>query len=50
MLAGLVSINASCNDVEPWAALVIGIVATFFYSISCKIYEKLHIDDPVDAS
>lgn len=50
VLAGLVSITAPCSVVEPWAALVIGILGAFVYFGSSKLLAKLHIDDPLDAA
>lgn len=41
MISGLVAINASVDNIEPWAALIIGIFAAFFYSLGSKIYDKL---------
>ena len=49
ILAGLVSITAACNNVEPWAAVIIGIFGSLCYSVSCKVMDKLEIDDPLDA-
>jgi Amt family ammonium transporter len=49
MLSGLVAITGSCNNVEPWAALVIGIVASLIYIFACWLLAKLKIDDPVEA-
>jgi Amt family ammonium transporter len=49
MLAGLVSITASCNNVEPWAAIAIGVISGFVYIFACWVIAKIKIDDPVEA-
>ena len=49
VLAGLVSITAGCSVVEPWAALLIGIIGAFIYHFSSKLMLYLQIDDVVDA-
>ncbi|CAJ1954842.1 unnamed protein product [Cylindrotheca closterium] len=48
-LSGLVAITAGCALVEPWAALVIGIVSGWVYIASSEWLIKLRIDDAVDA-
>ncbi|MWC28920.1 ammonium transporter [Paenibacillus sp. MMS18-CY102] len=48
-LAGLVAITASCAFVDPWAAVVIGLVAGVLVFFSAKLFEKLRIDDPIFA-
>jgi Amt family ammonium transporter len=48
-LAGLVAITASCAFVEPWAAVVIGLIGGFLVYGSMKFFEKLKIDDPIFA-
>jgi len=48
-LTGLVAITAGCATVEPWAAVVIGIVAGWLYLVGSKLLVKLRIDDAVDA-
>lgn len=48
-LGGLVGITANCSVVEPWAAVVIGLIAGFVYVFSSKLLIKLRIDDAVDA-
>lgn len=49
VLSGLVSITAGCVSVDPWAAIVIGIVGSFAYLGGCKLEALLKIDDPLDA-
>jgi len=50
-LTGLVAITAGCSTVEPWAAVIVGILSGFLYPFgSWLLSEKLMIDDPVDAS
>lgn len=48
-LAGLVAITASCGFVEPWAAVVIGIVGGLMVFYSMKLFDKAKIDDPIYA-
>lgn len=48
-LAGLVAITASCAFVEPWAAVVIGLVAGLLVFYSTKFFDKMKIDDPIFA-
>lgn len=48
-LAGLVAITASCAYVDPWAAVVIGLIAGVLVFFSAKFFEKLKIDDPIFA-
>ncbi len=48
-LAGMVAICAGCNVVEPWAALVIGVVAGATYYVWSNLMLHFKIDDPVDA-
>lgn len=48
-LAGLVSITGSCDNVEPWAAFIIGTIGGCVYILINKLLLKLEIDDPVDA-
>jgi len=50
ILGGLVAVTAACNNVQPWAALVIGIIAAFVYTLGCKLLTILDIDDPIEAS
>ncbi|GGG15393.1 ammonium transporter [Paenibacillus abyssi] len=48
-LAGLVAITASCAFVNPWAAVVIGLVAGVLVFFSQRFFEKKKIDDPIFA-
>jgi len=48
-LAGLVAITASCAFVDPWAAVVIGLVAGVLVFYSAKFFEKIKVDDPIYA-
>jgi Amt family ammonium transporter len=48
-LTGLVAITAGCATVEPWAAVVIGIIGGWFYLAGSFLLVKYRIDDAVDA-
>jgi Amt family ammonium transporter len=48
-LAGLVSITAPVGAVEPWAALVIGLVGGLIVVLSVLFFDAIKIDDPVGA-
>jgi len=49
VLAGLVSITAPCSVVEPWAAMMIGLIGAFVYVGASTALKKAGIDDPLDA-
>ena len=49
ILAGLVSITASCHNVENYAAFIIGAIGGLVYLLTSNILMKLRIDDPLDA-
>jgi Amt family ammonium transporter len=48
-LAGLVAITAGCAFVEPYAAIVIGLVAGILVILAADFIESRRIDDPVGA-
>ncbi|MBN1353985.1 MAG: ammonium transporter, partial [Candidatus Omnitrophica bacterium] len=48
-LAGLVAITAPCAFIEPWAAIIIGVVAGIIVVLGVVLLDKLKIDDPVGA-
>jgi ammonia channel protein AmtB len=49
VLSGLVAVTSGCPVVEPWAAIVIGIVAGWVYLLTSALLERLRIDDAVNA-
>jgi len=50
ILIGLVSVTAGCNNIEPWAAMIIGCLASIIYGLATRLMLKLKIDDPLEAS
>lgn len=48
-LAGLVAVTAPCAFIDPWAAIVIGIVGGSIVILGVMLLDKLGIDDPVGA-
>lgn len=50
VLAGLVSVTASCNNIDLWAAACIGVIGAVVYSQSRKVRWRFEIDDPLDVS
>mmetsp|Transcript_113422 Transcript_113422/g.169654 ORF Transcript_113422/g.169654 Transcript_113422/m.169654 type:complete len:524 (-) Transcript_113422:73-1644(-) len=48
-LSGLVAITSGCGIVEPWASIVIGLVAGWVYIYTSGLLITLKIDDAVDA-
>ncbi|WP_138495544.1 ammonium transporter [Paenibacillus pinistramenti] len=49
VLAALVAITGSCAFVDPWAAVVIGVVAGVLTFFTAQWFEKAGLDDPVYA-
>ncbi|MBK9715901.1 MAG: ammonium transporter [Kouleothrix sp.] len=49
ILAGLVAITAPCAFVDPWGAVIIGLVAGVLVCLASVWLEKAKIDDPVGA-
>jgi Amt family ammonium transporter len=49
LLAGLVSITAGADSVEPWAAVLMGAVGGVVVVFSILFFDKIKIDDPVGA-
>ena len=48
-LTGLVAITSPCASVEPWAAVLIGVIAGWVYLIGSRLLIRFKIDDAVDA-
>jgi len=49
ILAGLVSITASCANVESGSAFVIGLCAALIYTSASSLVRFAKVDDPIDA-
>ena len=50
IMSGCVSVTASCNNVEPLSAAVIGMIGAAVYESSTILFNKLQIDDPLQVS
>ncbi|MGF1589869.1 MAG: ammonium transporter [Pleurocapsa sp.] len=50
ILAGLVGITASCNDVSYVSAVIIGAIAGIIVVFSVAFFDNLKVDDPVGAT
>jgi Amt family ammonium transporter len=48
VLAGLVSVTASCKNIELWAASLIGCIGSIIYYNSKRVISRYEIDDPLD--
>lgn len=48
-LCGLVAVTGGCGVVEPWAAIIIGVVAGVLYIAGSHGLIRLRLDDAVDA-
>mmetsp|Transcript_17236 Transcript_17236/g.23915 ORF Transcript_17236/g.23915 Transcript_17236/m.23915 type:complete len:195 (+) Transcript_17236:1-585(+) len=49
ILGGLVAITSGCVYIEPWAAVILGLVAGFVYQVGARLLIRIKIDDPIDA-
>ena len=49
ILAGLVGVTAGCANVDPWAAIIIGITSGILVVHAVRFFDKIKIDDPVGA-
>lgn len=50
VLAGLVAITASCDNINSYCALIIGFLGGALYYNLVKLANHFHLDDPLDAS
>jgi len=48
ILAGLVGITAGAHVVDPYIAFIVGCISAIIYELSCKLLERLEIDDPIE--
>lgn len=49
LIIGLVAITGPCGVVQPWAALVIGGIASLILTLGSDFLAWLNVDDPLDA-
>ncbi|XP_031250918.1 ammonium transporter 1 member 2-like [Pistacia vera] len=50
LLGGFAAITSGCSVVEPWAAIICGVVAAWVLIGCNKLAEKLKYDDPLEAA
>ncbi|KAF5735274.1 hypothetical protein HS088_TW15G00775 [Tripterygium wilfordii] len=50
LLGGFAAITSGCSVVEPWAAIICGLVASWVLIGFNKLAEKLKYDDPLEAA
>ena len=50
ILAGLVAITGGCHNMENWAAILTGVIGGAVYCGSCKLLQKIKVDDPLEAT
>ena len=48
VISGIVSITACCNNIELWAAAVIGFFGCIIYHQTKRLLKRYEIDDPLD--
>ena len=50
LMAGCVSVTASCNNIEMHSAIVIGVIGSLCYQVSVILFDRFQIDDPIQAT
>jgi Amt family ammonium transporter len=50
LLAGLVGVTGSCNNISPTVALAVGVISGIVFETFCKVLISYEIDDPLEAS
>lgn len=50
MITGMISVCANAESLSPTETIITGILASFTYHIIVLVFEKLKIDDPLEAS
>jgi len=50
MIAGMISVCANAESLRPLETIITGVLASLTYHILVFIFEKLEIDDPIEAS
>lgn len=48
VLAGLISVTASANNINLWSAATIGLIGSMIYTSTRKLAMRFEIDDPLD--
>jgi Amt family ammonium transporter len=50
MIAGMISVCASADHLHPYETVITGCLASLTYTMLVALFEKLGIDDPLEAS
>mmetsp|Transcript_14549 Transcript_14549/g.24828 ORF Transcript_14549/g.24828 Transcript_14549/m.24828 type:complete len:145 (-) Transcript_14549:219-653(-) len=48
LIAGLVSVSGCCESIEPWAAIIIGVIGSLTFSLGVRFLHYVKIDDPLE--
>ena len=47
-IGGFVCVSSCCNNIEAWAAIIIGVVGSIIYEFVRRTIRRSEIDDPME--